>query len=333
VSTLLIGLLGAVISTNPVAAASNLVQKTTGISVPAEDPLAAELQKLEEADDAALEEIDKWILENEKFAAEGAGISKAELNARIHKRLDEVRKAYDDFIKRHPDYADARLAYASFLSDIGEEDAGFPHLEKARELAPTNPAVWNNLANYHGHRGAVTNSFAYYEKAISLNPTEPVYFHNFGTTVFLFRKDAREFYGIDEQQVFDKALTLYSNAMKLDPTNFVLAADVAQSYYGIKPMRTNDALQSWTNAWKVATTDTERQGVDIHFARMQMLAGNYPEARRHLDGVTNGVHQEVKQRLLRSINERAAAAATNSVSTSPSPTNAVEPEKTSTVKP
>ena len=320
-STLFIGLLGAALSTNPVAAVSNVVEQTTGISVPAEDPRAAELEKLENADDAALEEIDQWILENEKFAKEGAGVSPAELNLRIRKRLDEVRKAYDEFIQKHPDYADARLAYASFLGDIGEEDEGLPHLEKARELAPANPAVWNNLANYHGHRGNVTNSFAYYEKAISLDPTEPVYFHNFGTTVFLFRKDAREFYGIEEQQVFDKALTLYSNAMQLDPTNFILAADVARSYYGIKPLRTNDALSSWTNAFKLASTEDERQGVNVHFARVQMLSGNFSQARSHLESVTNGMHQELKKRLLRAINEREASA-TNTVSETSSATNA-----------
>ena len=102
----------------------------------------------------------------------------------------------------------------------------------------TNPAVWNQLANYYGHNGDVTNAFAHYAEAIRLDPTEPVYYQNFATTVYLFRKDAQEFYRITEPQVFDKALDLYRKAMKLNPDSFVLATDYAESYYGIKPWRT-----------------------------------------------------------------------------------------------
>ena len=69
-----------------------------------------------------------------------------------------------------------------------------------------------------------------------------MYYQNLATTVYLYRKDAKEFYGIDEQQVFDKSLALYRKAMQLDPDNFPLATDYAESYYGIRPLRTNDAL-------------------------------------------------------------------------------------------
>lgn len=313
-NTLLLGLFGALLSSNPPAAISNLIAQKTGVAITTLSTNAAadlEIKKLEAEDDAALEEIDKWIVENEKFKAEGAGLSNEELNARIMKRLDVVRKAYDGFIARNPGHAEGRLAYASFLSDIGEEHAALVHLEKARELAPSNPAVWNNLANYYGHNGELTNAFTFYEKAISLNPEEPVYYHNFGTTVFLFRKDAREFYNITEQQVFDKAMALYSNSMRLDPTNFLLATDVAHSYYGIKPLRTNDALQAWTNAMKLATTDVEREGVQIHLARVKILAGSYSEARPHLNAVTNAFYADLKARVLRNLNEREAG--TNAV--------------------
>ena len=63
-------------------------------------------------------------------------------------------------------------------------------------------------------------------------------------TVYLFRKDAMEYYKIDEQQVFNKALACTSRPMKYDPANFELAQDVAQTYYGIKPVRTDEALSA-----------------------------------------------------------------------------------------
>jgi tetratricopeptide (TPR) repeat protein len=182
-------------------------------------------------------------------------------------------------------------------------------LEKARGLDPKNPAVWNNLANYYGHEGEVTNAFAYYARAIELNPAEPVYYHNLGTTVYLFRKDAREFYHINEQQVFDKALGLYSNAIRLDPTNFPLASDVAQTYYGIRPLRTNDALQAWTNALSIARDEVEREGVYIHFARLETSIGRYDAARAQLAAVTNAEYADLKARLTRNLAEKEKAAA------------------------
>lgn len=329
VSTLLIGLLGVLVATNQVVAASNLVEQTTGISVKVSDPndpVEKEYQKLDADDDAAMAEVDGWIKENQEFAAKGAGIPNAELNQRIRKRLDIVRKNYEAFIQKHPDHVKARIAFASFLDDIGDEEGEKDQLEKARELDPKDPAIWNNLANYYGHNGELTNAFAYYEKAISLDPTEPVYYHNFGTTVYLFRKDAREFYGIEEQQVFDKAMNLYSNAMRFDPTNFVLATDVAQSYYGIRPLRTNDALVAWTNALNIASDENEREAVQLHLARVKMMAGQFKEARAHLESVKNDAHNpghdEIKARLLRNLNEREGG--TNTVSFTPA-TNSLPP--------
>jgi len=306
-SNLLGGLLGALIATNQAAAVSNIVQQNTGVSVSIpdpNDPRKLELKKLEEADDAAQAEVDEWIRQNNDFAAKGAGIPKEELNARIRKRFEVVQKGYEDLIKREPNYAPARVAYASFLGDIGEEDAEVEQLEKARELDPKDPAIWNNLANFHGHRGPVKTAFSYYEKAIELDSNEPVYYQNFATTIYLFRKDAREYYNISEQQVFDKALKLYEKAFALDPTNFPLATDLAQSYYGIKPVRTDDALKAWTNALNLAHDEVEREGIYIHLARFEMVAGRFDVARAHLNIVTNPVYGDLKRRISQNIEWR-----------------------------
>jgi tetratricopeptide (TPR) repeat protein len=295
------------LATNQPAALSNLVTETTGVSVSAIDtnsPLALELHKIEEQDDAAAAEVDEWIRQNDEFTAKGAGIPKPELNRRIHDKFEPSRKAYKDFIQNHPDYAPARVAYASFLHDMGDEDGEFEQLLKARELDPKIPSVWNNLANYYGEFSPVTNAFKCYEKAIELDPKEPLYYDNFGTTVYLFRKDAREYYHITEQQVFDKALALYRTATKLDPTNFVRAGDLAMSYYGIKPWRFDEALAAWTNALSLAHDDIEREGVYVHFARIQVQAERFDDARKNLDAITNSMYAEMKRRVARSLHDK-----------------------------
>src|SRR5260221_8826172 len=274
---LLIGLLSALVATNQPVAVSNLVLKNTGLSlhVPDKhDPVEQEFQKLMALDDAAQAEVDQWIKDNDKWAEQGVGHAPETLRARIKQRFDPIKRAYEDFLQHHPDHARAELAYGSFLSDIGEEDPAKDHWEKGLQLDPKNPAAWNNLANWYGHNSPVTNAFKYYAKAIELNPAEPVYYQNFATTVYLFRRDATNYFHITEPEVFDKALALYRKAIELSPDDFILATDLAQSYYGIKPPKTgddeadrkaaqklnDDAMAAWQTAFKLARDEVEREG-------------------------------------------------------------------------
>jgi tetratricopeptide (TPR) repeat protein len=330
VNEFLIGLVGALIATNQPLAVSNLVQQHTGVSVTLvnpNDPAEKELARLMAGDDAALDEVDKWIRDNNAFAAQGAGESKEALNQRIRARFDSVRKGYEDFLRRHPNSARGHLACGSFLNNIGEEETALAQYETAAQLDPKNPAAWNQIANYCGEHGPITNAFVDYARAIELNPAEPVYYQNLATTVYLFRKDARAFYGISEEQVFDKALALYRQAMQLDPRNFLLATDYADSFYGIRPLRTNDALGAWTNALQIAADDNEREGVCIHLARIKIAVGRFAEARAHLNGVTNAAFAGTRHRLERNLaeDENAATnpAAGISTNVAAAPTNAI----------
>jgi tetratricopeptide (TPR) repeat protein len=308
VTKLLIGMLGALVSASQLVAATNTVVAPTNLPPAAvrdaNDPVEKEYKKLMEDDDVAQAEVDDWIKENQEAAARGAAVPTADLQRRIRERFDPIRKAYDDFIKRHPDHARARVAYGSFLGDLHDEEGAQEQWEKALALNTKDPAVYNNLANLYGHLGPVKKAFDYYAKAIELNPQEPIYYHNFGTTVYLFRKDAMEFYSISEQQVYDKALGLYSKALKLDPQNFPLASDVAQTYYGIKPLRLEDALKAWTNTLAIAHDEVEREGVYLHFARLKLMADRFAEARAHLNAVTNDMYTVLKKRLVRHLNEQ-----------------------------
>ena len=207
VTDLLVGLLSAVLSTNPPQATSNLVAEKTGVSIPVintNDPVENEYYKVLEDDDAAEKDVLNWSEDSEAFAKVAGSDSKATLHLRIKQRLDGVRSEYETFLEKHPDHVNAHLAFGSFLNDTHDEDGAVKHWQIARDLAPKNPAPWNNLANYYGHRGPVTNAFVYYAKAIELDPTESVYYHNLAVTIYLFRKDSGEFYKLKEHEVFDK---------------------------------------------------------------------------------------------------------------------------------
>jgi tetratricopeptide (TPR) repeat protein len=301
-SDLAIGVLSALLATNQPQAVSNLVQQQTGVSVSVpdgRDPETVALRQLMIDDDAAMDEVNAWINTNAISRTNGAAMT--QLNQRIHARLDVVSHGYQQFLLNHPNSAQAYLAYGSFLNDTGDEQGARVQYENSKQLDPKNPAVWNNLANYYGEYGELTNAFADYTEAIRLDPTEPVYYQNFATTVYLYRKDARSYYNINEGQVFDKALGLYRQAMKLAPDNIVLASDYADSFYGIKPMRTNDALAAWTNVLNISKDDNEREGAIVHLARLKIADGFYEQAQAHLDTLTNPAYATIKTRLEHSL--------------------------------
>ncbi len=303
-SNLLIGLVSALVATNQSAAVSNLVEKTTGISVQipdANDPVEREYQKLLVSDDKAREEVDQWIRDSQTFEEKGTGFPKATLNLKIKSRFEEIEKAYKNFLDKNPKHARARLAFGSFLEEAGKEEEGVKQWEKSRELDPKNPAAWNNLANYYGHRSPVKKAFEYYAKAIELNPNEPVYYQNFATSVYLFRNDAMEFYNITEQQVFDKSIELYRKAVKLAPTDFPLYSDYAQTFYGTRPPRYEDGLKAWEEAKKIARDDIEREGVVIHLARIKINLGRFEEAKKDLNSLTNEMYLGLKTTLLKKL--------------------------------
>jgi tetratricopeptide (TPR) repeat protein len=270
-----------------------------------------ELRKIMEADGEALAEVDGWIRDNQAFAAKGAGAPAAELNNRIRSRLAPVRQAYEEFLRRHPDHVRARLAYAAFLDDLGEETLAQAQIEKALALDPTNPAVYNNLALIYAQNGPTTKALECFGKAIELAPREARYYGNLAKTVSLFRHEAAGYFGLTESQVLEKVVTLYSNAVRLDPQNFLLASDLAQAYYPLGPLRADDALRAWTNALDLASDELQRQGIHVHLARIKIQAGRLAEARAHLDALTNAALAELRASLARQLEQREKPTPTN----------------------
>lgn len=318
-SDLIALLLGAALAADSPDTVSNLVKEKTGVSVPiaavaTNDPVEIEYHQILLDDDAAEKDILAWMDNADAFAkASGVDDPKVTRNSKIQQRLDAIKKEYEGFIERHPKHVNARLAFGSFLKDGNDYEGAFTQWDTARKLDPTNPAAWDDLGNYYifSHHGPVTNGFQCYDKAIELDPNQSVYYHNLAVTVYMYRKDAEEYYHMQEPQVFDKALALYRQAIKLDPDNFVLFTDYAESFYGTNPPRWKDGLAAWTEALKIAHDEGEREGVYIHLARIHLKLGDFDDARSSLDAVTNANYSEMKTRLLRNLNAALEKGKTN----------------------
>ena len=325
-SNLVFSLLSALLATNTPAAVSNLVTQQTGLhlTIPdPNDPVEQRYHALLAEDDAAQTEIDRWIRSEPAMAPLEASLAKVTLRARIRQRMDPVRQHYEDFIQHNPKHVRARIAYGSFLNDLGEEQEARQQWEKALEVEPKNPAIWNNLGNFFAHNGPIRQAFEDYGKALELDPEQSLYYQNLATIMYMFRKDAEEFYKISPTQVYKRVLRHYRKALDLDPKNFPLATDLAQTYYGFKPPSTGDdaedrelliehyeeALTAWDRALRVAHDDIEREGVYTHLARVQIELGRLEEARRQLTLVTNAMYFTLRNRLLKKIEQKSKPSA------------------------
>jgi tetratricopeptide (TPR) repeat protein len=309
VNYLILGLICACLAADPEPKLKKSTPKAQATAnAEKKDPIEEEYDKLVELDEATLKDVEKLSAEAEAFKTKGAAESKAVLAAKIEQRIEPVKKAYEEFLQKHPEHVDGRLAYGSFLNELGEEEDAIVQWEKARSLDPKNPSPWNNLANVYAHIGPIKKAFQYYEKAIELDATEPVYLHNLATVTYLFRKDAAESYRVDEEAVFNKALDLYRRAMKLDPGNILLATDYAQSFYGIKPMRVDDAVAAWNHALTLAKSDAEREGIYIHLGRVELNSGRFADAERHLALVKDPEMVEMRDRLKKNLETKRSEA-------------------------
>jgi len=317
VSNLLVGALSVLLSTNPPVAVSNLVARTLTAPLQAfEDPRAAELREVMEFNENVESALDDLVSRYRNGdPSDPTRPSRIFVELQIGEQYAEVQRRYEAFIERHPDYVEGRLAFAHFLEENGSGEESLEQLKKAVEIDPRSAPAWNNLANYYGHYGEVRYAFPAYEKAVELRPFESLYLYNLATTVFLFRKDAAEYYQCDEQAVFERALGLYRKVRELRPDSFRYAFDFAQTYYGVKPAPAttpegkaeaekrlaDQAMEAWMDALKIADNDLDREGVHVHLARWQIRLGLLDAARTNLALVHHENHQELKQRLLRNV--------------------------------
>ena len=279
---------------------------------PSRDAAETEFAALAAKDEAAQADVETWRREARAAAGSARPVGDAELERRIRERVEPIGKAYADFVQRHPVHVRARLAYGCFLNDHADEAGAQAQWEKALELDPENADAYNNLAGRYAEIGPASKAFEFFSRAVALKPGEANYQHNFADCLYVLRSHAMTNYGLNEQQVFSRALLLYSNAARLEPTNASFTWDFAQTYYAVKPLPFGPALQAWTNALAGARSQIDREQIYLQLARVKMLSGQYAAARAQLLSVTNESVADAKARLVRALEQRESAPARNS---------------------
>ena len=186
--------------------------------------------------------------------------------------------------------------------------ASNPFEEDISNLSPKQAAeFWNNWGAEYGHNGPMTNVFVCYLNAVRLMPHEPTYHRNLATSLFMYRKDAKDFLNVTEEQVFSMALREYRKARILDPENHELAKELALMHYAIRPFRAEEALTEWHRvmilAEKISQVDAEEAYLNI--ARVNYMAARYSEAQKWLLKVNCIEHSEIRNVLWQRVTESA----------------------------
>ena len=263
------------------------------------DTITTEFKQLLMADEAALTQVERMMMENEAFAREGAGLPVSLLALKLRGIVDPVRERYEAFLERHPTHVRGHLAFASYLGEFSEETTIHDHLERALELSPNDPIVLNNVAKYYGEHGPAKKAFQYMEKALLLNPEEPTYLRNLAGIMLVHRNEAISHFSLtDERQLFRHTSELYRRAVAGQPNDFLLLSTFAQSLYRLNPFPDDEALTNWTKALELAGTGTEQEGVRIHLARIHIRAGRFDQARRELNAVQSEELRDTKLQLI-----------------------------------
>ena len=267
----------------------------------------AELQSIFTADNTAITEVVKWIEENNTLIRTDSE-RRNQLAQRIRVRLDRVRKLYLAFLKKHPNHARARAAYGSFLTHLDDQQGALRELKASAKLAPFNAAVHNNIATHLGTIAVESDRYARvgeildaYQRAIRLAPHAPLYRHNYAIALSLFQKEATTHLKCTARKVTEEALKQITEALRLNPENFEISADLAETYHDFKPLPRKRTLTAWKHAATLATTNDERDWAELQMAIVNIETNHFKEAKHHLEKVNVEIYARLKQRLLSAI--------------------------------
>jgi Tfp pilus assembly protein PilF len=145
---------------------------------------------------------------------------------------------------------------------------------KTRESAQ----YWSAMAETYLVDGSCEGAFTCYEDCIAEGTADAAILYEFGELLLCSQEAAKEFYGEDTQQIFDRAFLLFRRALEADPMNWELAANIARNHNVVQLWRPEEAFEAWERALSLSTTEDQREEVWLNLARAQFRAGRNAEA-------------------------------------------------------
>ena len=297
---LILLLLGAGCATGPIGKTTILLQT---------DPKEARFQAILAADNAAIKDILVCLDQNSE-SIKANPVTRSAFRNRARQQMLQVRGTYERFLQDNPDHTRARNAYASFLRHIGDEKLAEEHWNQILASDEKNAAVHNNLARHlvftaieQKNASSVPRAFELIGKAIVLDSKQSLYHHNLATTICLYPNEAAQYFQRTPIIVLEMALKEYQAALKLDPKNFTIASELAESYLQILPIQTESAATAWKHALQLAQSERQKDSVHLNIAILEFKTGNRTAARQSLLKVSDKYFSEMKVQLQKQLSD------------------------------
>jgi tetratricopeptide (TPR) repeat protein len=208
--------------------------------------------------------------------------------AQAKHRIDLIRRAYEEVLKRYPENARAHVYLGELYYDrLDNEGKGLELWQKALDLDPKLHEAMNDFAIHYSHIGDVPKSLEYFEKALKLAPDNADYLYNV-TQIYLIQwPEVQKRYGWTAEQVYRKAMEYSKRAAQLRPDDYPLLSDYALNFFRGEQMRFtvnwDEAAQAWQKARERTRNSAEMFYTWLNEGRVWIRVGQKEKAMACLD--------------------------------------------------
>jgi tetratricopeptide (TPR) repeat protein len=258
----------------------------------------AEYRKLLADDDALVQDL-----------AQLSGRRSWSTRSMLRARTRRVEAEYRQFLSEYPTHVRAMVAYGGFLRDFRRVDEALGWWNKAIAIDPNCAAAYNDIGEVYGSGGRVAEALRLHQKAYELDPAEPVYRLNWANTCILYRKDAHNVYGWNNDEIFRRSLEQFRQARDLAPQDFEYSSAYAESFYLMKDPDWQQMYAAWQYCLAQPLQTNDLQSVYGHLARACMHLNRFDEAKTWLTKMDAPEIQSLRRILERNLSERAAGKA------------------------
>lgn len=203
------------------------------------------------------------------------------------KQFELVKDAYLLGLSKYDNSAVLHNFYGEFLLDyLGKADEAADHWQRAVTLDGKHARAHNNLGMYWLHIGKYPEGLAHMNRALALEPDNPDYLFNMIQVYLTNYLQVMEINHWSRKEIFEEAMRLSEQTVKLAPTDFELLRDHALNYFladdfGIVP-DWKKAAEAWRAAGKHARGKVEKFNVRLNEARVHIRAENRKQAKKCL---------------------------------------------------
>lgn len=199
--------------------------------------------------------------------------------------LRQLMSAYEELIAEDPENVLLYIHYGKMLRKIGQDEYALRIFLKADHLEGKFAVIKQQIGNYLAENGRFSEALVCFLQAIEIEPEEALYHYQLGELLVLFRENFIAEEILFPDVVDEKILTAFSYAVELEPENRGYRMRRAESFYDIENPDWENALILWDALQEDASSEFEREAIQLHRARAMVELKRYSKAKEALEEV------------------------------------------------